>query len=212
MTTYPDNIDSVQNEVPWWVILLTGITALILGLLIVTSPAMTILTLVQFLAVYWLIGGIYWIVEIFFNSHNWGWKLAGGIIGILAGLTILKHPITSGIFIPALVIFFVAIEGIIMGIVSIFRAFREHSWGLGFLGILSILFGVAIFLAPLIAAQVLTLFVGIMAIIGGISAIFMSIRVHGEERRPALSQPTPTYQQVPVTGPDETETPESKEE
>ena len=150
---------------------------------------MTILTLVQFLGAYWFIAGIFSIVEIFFNSHHWGWKLALGIIGILAGLTILRHPVTSAIFIPTLIVYIVAFEGIIFGIVLFIRAFTEHSFGMGILGVLSVLFGIGILFAPAFSVFTITFLISILAIIGGVVAIVMSFRVRGEERAAAPSQP-----------------------
>jgi len=204
VTVYTSDIESEKRRVPWWVVLLTGITALILGFLLLTSPGMTTLALIQFLGVYWFISGIFSIVEIFINSHNWGWKLVLGIIGILAGITILRHPVTSAIFIPSLIVIFVAIEGIIFGFVSVVRAFTEHSWGMGVLGVLSVVFGFMILFSPQVATLALPFVIGILAIVGGIVAIVDSFRVRAAERAPMPSRPTPTYsQQIPVTGPDD---------
>jgi len=209
MTTYSGKVEPAQYRVPWWIILLTGIAAVIVGILLLTSPGMTTLTLVQFLGAYWLFAGIIAIVEIFLDSHNWGWKLLLGIIGILAGITILQHPVTSAFIVPSLIVIFVAIEGIIFGIVSVIRAFSEHSWGMGILGVLSVVFGFLILFSPQLATLALPFLVGIVAIVGGIAAMVNSFRVRGAERAermPAPSQPAPasTYsQQIPVTGPDD---------
>ncbi len=204
MTVYTSKVDTETPRIPWWVILLTGIAALILGFLLLTEPGMTTLALVQFLGVYWFVAGIFSIVEIFLNSHNWGWKLVLGVIGILAGITILRHPITSAIFIPSLIVIFVAIEGIIFGFVSVVRAFSEHSWGMGILGALSVVFGFLILFSPQVATLALPIVIGILAIVGGIVAIVDSFRVRGAERAPVPSRATPTYSQtIPVTGPDD---------
>ena len=181
MTVYTSKVEyGRQRRVPWWVVLLTGIAALILGFLLLTEPGMTTLALVQFLGVYWFVAGIFSIVEIFLNSHNWGWKLVLGIIGILAGITILRHPVTSAIFIPSLIVIFVAIEGIIFGFVSVVRAFSEHSWGMGILGALSVVFGFLILFSPQVATLALPVVIGILAIVGGIVAIVNSSASAGQ--------------------------------
>src|SRR4029453_3535229 len=76
----------------WWVALLQGIAAVIIGILLFTDTTTTLFTLTVFLGVYWLIGGIFDIVSIFINHTNWGWRLASGILGIVAGLVIVRHP------------------------------------------------------------------------------------------------------------------------
>jgi len=47
------------NLPPWWLLLLEGLAALIIGIYLIISPARTTLFLVQVLGWYWLITGIY---------------------------------------------------------------------------------------------------------------------------------------------------------
>jgi hypothetical protein len=65
-------------EVPWWLVLLQGVAAVLIGLLLVTQPGATLFTLVIFLGVYWLVGGIFDLVGIFLDRTNWGLKLLSG--------------------------------------------------------------------------------------------------------------------------------------
>src|SRR5215207_10576822 len=51
--------------------------------------------LVWLLGIYLLIAGIFRIVGIFLDASNWGWKLAGGILSLIAGLAILSNPLWS---------------------------------------------------------------------------------------------------------------------
>ncbi|MBV9454528.1 MAG: hypothetical protein JOZ19_10470 [Rubrobacter sp.] len=44
--------------------------------------------LVQVTGFFWLIDGVLRIVSIFVDSSSWGWKLVGGIIGVLAGMPV----------------------------------------------------------------------------------------------------------------------------
>ena len=65
---------TMAQKVPWWVILIQGIALVILGILFLTAPASTLVSLVFILGIYWLIGGIMDIVGIFLNKTAWGWK------------------------------------------------------------------------------------------------------------------------------------------
>ena len=80
--------------------LLEGIAAVIIGLFLLTAPGITLLFLVQVTGFFWLIGGILRVVSIFVDSSLWDWKLVGGVIGILAGIVVLRHPLWSTLLLP----------------------------------------------------------------------------------------------------------------
>jgi uncharacterized membrane protein HdeD (DUF308 family) len=80
--------DSQQPSI-WWVFLLQGIAALLLGLMLLTSPGATLLTLVTFLGFYW--SGVLSLVQMFVDrSVPWIWSLLIGIMGIAAGILIVR--------------------------------------------------------------------------------------------------------------------------
>ncbi len=163
-------------EIPWWVVLLQGIFAILIGLLLIVSPGMTILVLVQFLGFYWLIGGIFGIVSIFIDSSQWGWKLFSGILGILAGIVIIQHPLWSTLLVPATLVIILGIQGMIIGVVGLVQAFRGAGWGVGILGVLSILFGLILVANPLLSGATLAITMGILGLIGGGAAIVYAFR------------------------------------
>jgi uncharacterized membrane protein HdeD (DUF308 family) len=159
-------------SVPWWLVLLEGIAAVIIGIFLLTSPGITLFALVQVTGFFWLIGGIFRIVSIFVDSSSWGWKLLGGVVGILAGLVILQHPLWSTLLLPAVYVVILGIQGIILGGASLVMAFRGGGWGTGVLAVLSILLGIVLLLNPLfIGIAVLPFVLGIFALLGGILAI-----------------------------------------
>jgi uncharacterized membrane protein HdeD (DUF308 family) len=161
---------------PWWLVLLEGIALIIIGLLLLTSPKATLAVLVQLLGLYWLIKGVFNIISIFIDSSMWGWKLFVGILGIIAGIIVLQHPLWSAILVPTVAIIILGIEGIIIGIVEIIEAFRGAGWGVGLLGVLSIIFGIILLLNPVIGAAALPYVLGIFGVVGGIFAIILAFR------------------------------------
>lgn len=163
--------------VPWWLVLLEGIAAVVIGFLLLTAPAMTTLVLVQVLGIYWFVTGIFSIVSIFIDSSMWGWKLAAGILGIIAGIVVINHPLWSAVLVPTVLIIFLGIEGLVIGAINIFQAFRGGGWGIGVLGALSILFGIVLIANPLLAAVSLPLVLGILGLVLGIAAIVMAFRL-----------------------------------
>lgn len=166
-----------KTLVPWWVILIQGIALLILGILFLTAPAATLVTLIFFLGIYWLIGGIMDIVSIFINKTAWGWKLLSGIIGIVAGILIMQHPLWASILVPATLIWLLGLMGIVIGVVGIIRAFQGDGWGAGILGIFSIIFGLILLGNAMLAAIGVPLLLGIFGLIGGGVSIWQSFQV-----------------------------------
>jgi uncharacterized membrane protein HdeD (DUF308 family) len=164
---------------PWWLVLIQGIAAIILGILLVSSTRMTTVILIQFLGLYWLIDGIMSIVQIFLKNTkvHWGWLLARGILGILAGILVLQHPLWSALMLPAVLVIILGVQGLIGGAIGIVQAFKGAGWGAGIIGALSCLFGLILLFNPLIGGLILPYVVGIFAVIGGIAALFMAFKL-----------------------------------
>jgi uncharacterized membrane protein HdeD (DUF308 family) len=175
MTT--GTVSAEGQMIPWWVVLLQGIAAVIIGILLLTAPGSTVAFLILVLGFYWLISGIFAIVGIFVDSSQWGWKLFMGILGIVAGIIVIRHPLWSTILVPTTIAIMVGVFGIIMGIIGLIQAFRGAGWGVGILGVLSIIFGILLLANPLISAVALVIVLGIFGIVGGILAIIAAFRM-----------------------------------
>lgn len=166
---------------PWWLILIEGIALIILGLLFLANPASTTVIFIQVLGIWWLVGGMFKIVSIFIDHSAWGWKLVAGILGILAGLIILQHPLWSPFVVGGTLVLLLGIQGVIYGTIELFMAFKGAGWGAGILGALSIVFGLYLLFNIRAATLVLPWVVGILAIVGGIAVIVMAFRQKAEK-------------------------------
>lgn len=156
---------------PKWLLLVQGIALIVLGFLLFTSPGATAAALVMLLGIYWLVSGVVNIVWLFFDRKSWGWKLVIGILGIIAGLLILNHPLWSTILVPTTLIIVMGVWGIMLGIVALIQAFTGGGWGAAILGILSIIFGIILLANPIFAAIGLPFVLGFFAVVGGIGAL-----------------------------------------
>ncbi len=165
------------NAVPWWLVLIEGIALILLGIFLLTSPGATTLVLVQFLGIYWLVAGIFKIVSMFLDHSMWGWKLFAGILGIIAGIIVLQHPIWSPLVVGSTLVILLGIQGIIYGGIGLWQAFKGAGWGTGILAVLSIIFGIYLLANIGQATLVLPWVVGILAIVGGIAAIVLAFRL-----------------------------------
>lgn len=168
---------ATQPALPWWAILIQGISALIIGILLLTNTAVTTIVLVQFMGIYWLVSGIFSLVAIFIDNSKWGWKLISGLLGILAGLVVIQHPLWSTLIVGNVLIIVLAVEGLIIGAVNLVQAFQGGGWGVGLLGVVSIVFGLILLSNVLIATLSLPLILGIFAIAMGLVTILLAFRL-----------------------------------
>jgi uncharacterized membrane protein HdeD (DUF308 family) len=164
---------------PWWIVLVEGIFALIFGIFLITAPTATSVFLVTVLGFYWLIRGIFAIIEIFIpnTGTHWGWLLFMGILGIIAGMVVLHHPLYATALTASVVVLILAIDGLIMGILGLVRSFMGAGWGTGILGVLTIIIAIFLFANFWGAVLALPFILGACMIVGGIVAIFYSFRI-----------------------------------
>jgi uncharacterized membrane protein HdeD (DUF308 family) len=124
-----------QKSDIWWIFLLQGFAGIILGLMLVTQPGATIVALTTFLGFYWLITGLLGLVQVFVDRATpWIWSLLSGIVGILAGLFVLRHPLFAALTVPTLIVLILGIQGLVMGVLQITGGFKGGASDLSFSG------------------------------------------------------------------------------
>src|SRR5919107_4795025 len=82
------------EALPWGLVLVEGIVVALFGLILLVAPGASLFFLVL-LGIYLLVAGIFRIIGIFLDSSIWGWKLAAGILCLIAGVAILSNPLWS---------------------------------------------------------------------------------------------------------------------
>jgi uncharacterized membrane protein HdeD (DUF308 family) len=172
---------SVSDRLPsnWWLALLEGIAALILGVLLIAAPKSTVTTIVLFIGIFWLVDGILSFIRIFVRDTDthWGWLLLRGLLGIIAGILVLRHPLVSAVVLPATLVVILGVEGLIIGVIGLIQAFKGGGWGAGVLALVNILFGIILLSSPMFAVFLLPYVFGFFAIIGGIMLIIFAFRI-----------------------------------
>jgi uncharacterized membrane protein HdeD (DUF308 family) len=171
----------------WWALVLRGIAAIIFGVLTFASPGVTIAVLVIFFGVYALIDGILAIISaIRAAEHHRHWTAFAieGIVGILVGLFALFTPLGAA----ALFVYLLGAWALITGVLEIIAALRlrRHipgEWALILTGVLSILFGIFVFFAPLAGLVALVWIIAVYAILFGILWITLGLRLRNHPVR-----------------------------
>ncbi len=167
---------------PWWLTLIAGIFAVIIGAVLLWSPAKTKVDtwflLISLLGLYWLVTGILDLVGLFSDRTAWGWKLFMGIISIAAGFYILMYPIASGLALPRIFVLVLGLWGLLQGIIMLIMAFRGGGWAAGILGALAIIFGIILVANYSVPGAGLAMIwaAAVMALIGGIVMVFQAFR------------------------------------
>jgi uncharacterized membrane protein HdeD (DUF308 family) len=172
----------------WWVILLRGILAIILGALLILFPGITIQSLVLVFGAYALIDGIgtLWTAIRYRGQPRWWVHLLQGILGIIAGILVFLYPAFATISAVFFVLYIIAFWAIFTGVMEIIAAIQlrkeiEGEFWMALGGVLSILFGALLIFFP--GAGILTL-VTVMAayeIVFGITLILLAFRVRNAQ-------------------------------
>jgi uncharacterized membrane protein HdeD (DUF308 family) len=168
------------DTLPWGLVLVEGIFVALLGLVLLVAPGASLVFLVWLLGIYLLIAGIFRIIGIFLDSSSWGWKLAAGILCLIAGLAILSNPLWSTTLASTWLIIIVGFLAMLQGAAGLIVALQGGSWGMGALSVLGILFGLFLVINPLIGVGALTLIFAIIMLIGGVGAVFQAFRMRRE--------------------------------
>ncbi|MCW5864419.1 MAG: DUF308 domain-containing protein [Anaerolineae bacterium] len=177
MATAASAFDQQKRAMPWWIPLIEGIALIIVGVLLFTSPLEAILSLTRVLGLFWFLSGIFEIVSIFVDRSAWGWKLIGGIIGLLAGYYLFTAPAAGALILGFTLVVMLGVQALLLGIVHIVQALRGAGWAMGVIGIINIIFAVLLLGNVLLSMALLPWLFATFAIIGGIATIYMALRL-----------------------------------
>jgi uncharacterized membrane protein HdeD (DUF308 family) len=162
---------------PWWLTLIQGIAALVVGLLLIFQTLPTTVVLVLFFGWWWLISGIFELGSLFVDRTAWGWRVFTGLLSIIAGLYIIGSPYLGTVIVVGVSTLLLGINGMIIGVVDIVKAFQGAGWGKGALGVLSLVIGAVIAFNFTSFMAALPWVWGIFAVAGGIAAIVYAFQV-----------------------------------
>ncbi len=167
-----------QKSDIWWVFLLPGFAGIIIGLMLVTEPGATLVALTTVLGFYWLITGVLALVQVFVDRATpWVWSLLAGLVGILAGLFVLRHPLVAALTVPTVLVIILGIQGLVIGAVQIIGGFKGGGIGPFILGAINLLVGILLLGSPLAAALAVPLVFGVLLLIQGAGLMILAFRV-----------------------------------
>jgi uncharacterized membrane protein HdeD (DUF308 family) len=167
-----------QKSDIWWVFLLQGFAGIIIGLMLITEPGATLVALTTVLGFYWLITGVLALVQVFVDRATpWIWSLLAGLVGILAGLFVLRHPLVAALTVPTVLVIILGIQGLVIGAVQIIGGFKGGGIGPFILGAINVLIGILLLGSPVAAALAVPLVFGVLLLIQGAGLMILAFRV-----------------------------------
>jgi uncharacterized membrane protein HdeD (DUF308 family) len=98
-------------------------------------------------------------------------------LGIIAGVVILMYPIISPYIVLRFLVIFVGALAIVNGAVVLASAYKGEEWGMGVLGILSLILGLLLLTNSFAGAMIFPWMFGFILIIGGIVAVIWGIKI-----------------------------------
>lgn len=172
-----DAMSSLLAE-SWWLIALRGLLAIVFGIVALIMPVAVMLSLALLFAVYLFIDGVLAIssaVRAARTHEHWALLLAEGVLDLIMSAVVALFPLSA-------VLAFVLITAawaLLTGGLLIATAFRigHGRWWLAFGGIVSIVWGVLLIIAPIVGALVLTWWLGGYAITFGIMLLVFGFRL-----------------------------------
>lgn len=177
----------------WWVVAIRGVLAVGFGLAMLLLPDVSFEILVLSFGLYVLLDGIFTLVTAFRSigrQTRWWALILEGLLDLGAGILTFIIPEVSAQFIVILI----AIWGVTTGVSEISAAIRLRreiigEWLLGFGGILSVIFGLLMFVASSFGMIVAIVLISFYAIAFGVLVLLLSVRLWAARR--ATMQPRP---------------------
>jgi uncharacterized membrane protein HdeD (DUF308 family) len=175
----------------WWTLAVRGVVGILFGILTLIWPGITLAVLVILFGAYALVDGIFAIgaaISDRVGSSQWWALILEGMVGILIGLLTFAWPGITAL----VLLYLIGAWAIITGVLEIVAAIRlrnhiANEWSLGLAGVLSVLFGILMFVWPGATALALVWLIGLYALFFGVLLLALAFRLRGWARGRAPS-------------------------
>ena len=160
----------------WWLVALRGAIAILFGLLTLLVPGIALSSFILLFGAYAIVDGAAAVWSSIQHRTEQGWwiHLLEGVVSIIAGVITFAYPGITAL----ILLYVIAIWAIMTGIFEIWAAIQlrkeitgEFWMGLG--GLLSVIFGIVLIVAPGAGILAVLTLVGIYAIAFGVLMIIL---------------------------------------
>ena len=169
----------------WWVVALRGLASLIFGVLALIWTREAIEVLVILFGAYALVDGIFALAAaVSGRAHNLGGPWLEALVGIAAGAVALIRPDVAALAL----VYFIGGWAVVTGVLEVVAAARlrhyvEGEVWLALAGVVSVLFGILVFLNPGAGAFAIAWMIGVFAIVFGVVLLSLAFSLRRFHRR-----------------------------
>jgi uncharacterized membrane protein HdeD (DUF308 family) len=163
----------------WKLFLIEGIVLVILGLAAMMLPLVATIAIAIVVGWIFLLSGVVGLLSTFRmrNAPGFWWSLISGILGVVAGIVLLRWPLSGAFSLTLILTLFLMLEGVV-SIMFALEHKRELSgrWGVMLVsGVVDLILAAMIYAGlPGTAAWAIGLLVGINMVFGGLALIAMA--------------------------------------
>ena len=165
----------------WWLLLLRGLVAIVFALLTWAQPGVSLAALVLVFGIYVLAEGLLGVWSAIAkrrDNRHWWLLLLWGLVGIVVGVMTFIMPGITGL----VLLMYIAAWAIVTGVLQIVAAFRlrkeiQGEWLMILSGLVSVAFGVLLFLQPGAGALAVAWIIAAYAFIFGVLMVLLAFKV-----------------------------------
>lgn len=174
----------------WWAIVLRGVIAVLFGVVALAAPEAVLLSLAFLFGIYLLIDGAIGLASTVraVTAHgHWGMLLAEAVVNLLMGLIALVLPGAAVLAFVLLMAAWALMTGGLMVAAAVKLQASHGRWWLALGGVVSLVWGALLIIAPVMGAVVVTWWLGIYAIVFGVAMLACGLRLR--RQHPGLQAP-----------------------
>ena len=165
----------------WWLLLLRGLVAIVVALLTWAQPGVSLAALVLVFGIYVLADGLLGVWSAIAkrrDNRHWWLLLLWGLVGIVVGVMTFIMPGITGL----VLLMYIAAWAVITGVLQIVAAIRlrkeiKGEWLMILSGLVSVAFGVLLFLQPGAGALAVAWIIAAYAFIFGVLMVLLAFKV-----------------------------------
>ena len=165
----------------WWLLLVRGLVAIVFALLTWAQPGVSLAALVLVFGIYVLADGLLGVWSAIAkrrDNRHWWLLLLWGLVGIVVGVMTFIMPGITGL----VLLMYIAAWAMITGVLQIVAAIRlrkeiKGEWLLILSGLVSVAFGVLLFLQPGAGALAVAWIIAAYAFIFGVLMVLLAFKV-----------------------------------
>ena len=165
----------------WWLLLVRGLVAIVFALLTWAQPGVSLAALVLVFGIYVLADGLLGVWSAIAkrrDNRHWWLLLLWGVVGIVVGVMTFIMPGITGL----VLLMYIAAWAVITGVLQIVAAIRlrkeiKGEWLMILSGLVSVAFGVLLFLQPGAGALAVAWIIAAYAFIFGVLLVLLAFKV-----------------------------------